>query len=228
MKKIALLFTILCAGMLNGMEPEQGRFKGWGDLLPEMKVMVIQTLNTTYDDQLSSQENLKNIIAAIKATRLVDTESNKIITTMYGDQSGFMTLAHILAKELNTSTYNVAKEFKTNASQKYLDLGTQLANAIRGKDNAKVAELIIKGADVNFMENPVNMPLHIKYRGNTLLITAIMYQNSAEVIKLLLDKGANPNLENHIFEPLLNKFKKSKYSEDASKIRTLLEEARKK
>jgi len=229
MKKIALLFTILCAGALNGMEnPEQGHYKGLGGLSPEMQVMIIQTLNNTYDYTLSSKENLKNIINAIKATSLVDKELNETVNDIYGNQKGFTALVHVLAKKFNTSTYNVAKEFKTKASQEYLDLGTQLANAIREKDNAKVAELISQDADVNFIENPYRWIMGGKYRGNTILLTAVMYKHLVGSIQLLLDAGANPNLEERALESLFKMFEKSPHSEEVSKIRTLLEEARKK
>ena len=224
-----VLFILLCAGALNGMESEQGRFKGLGGLPPEVQVMIIQTLHNTYDDNLNAEENLKNIIKDIKATSLVDKELHKIINDMYGNQPGFTALAHMLAKKLNISTFRVAQAFNTDASQEYLALGTALANAIRENNSAQVAELISQGADVNFMEKPANLSfLSLKYRGNTLLITAILYKNSADMIKLLLDAGANPNLEGHLFEALFNKFKKTKYSEEVAKIRILLDDARRK
>ena len=49
-------------------------------------------------------------------------------------------------------------------------------------DNAKVEELLGKGANVNFQETD----------GRTALIEAV-YNNHADTVKLLLDKGADPN-----------------------------------
>ncbi len=145
MKKITLLFTLLCAGALNGMEvPEHGHYVGIGiEALPDdVKPLIIMYLNE-YDD-------VDDIVTAIKATSLSNKELNKIVNEMYGNQKGFAALAHMLANKFNTTTEVVAEEFGTPAAKHYLDLGNQLNTAISsGKFNI-AKKLIEKGADVNY------------------------------------------------------------------------------
>src|SRR5262245_54529964 len=72
MKRIALLFTILCAGALNGMEnSEQKQFLLYGDLPQELRAHIISSI-PTYDD-------LDAIINTIKTARLANKEINSII-----------------------------------------------------------------------------------------------------------------------------------------------------
>ena len=85
MKKIALLFTLLCAGALNGMEqPEQGHYVGLAELSPEIQVMIIQTLNT-YDKTFSPEKNLTNTVNAIKAMSETNKQLNEVVNDMYGN-----------------------------------------------------------------------------------------------------------------------------------------------
>lgn len=238
MKKI-VLFTVLCVGGINGMELEQPsrwnylpveirnqivEYDGYFRFLPnDIKVNIISLLGT------STSNNLNDVIKDLKLKSLI----NKQWYATVNDQKAFTALVHVLADKFNTATFDIAQKFNTDASQKYLTLGTAIANAIRKKDIAQVAELIDQGADVNFMENPHRYQFGVKYRGNTLLLTAVMYQNSVDMVKLLLDAGANPNLGAHVFEAYFNIYKKPQhpkvpFADEIPKIRMLLDEARKK
>ncbi|HJZ24030.1 MAG TPA: hypothetical protein VJ201_06225 [Candidatus Babeliales bacterium] len=135
MKKIALLFTVLCAGALNGMEQTP-----YESLPKELKQEIIMKALETSND-------LDEAIEAIKAT----SAFYKIpYDTIFNDQTAFAGLAHMLANKFDTTTETVAEEFGTPAAKNYLDLGNQLNAAIAsGKFNI-AKQFIKKGADVNY------------------------------------------------------------------------------
>ncbi len=77
MKKLALLFLILCAGALNGMKhleqkqlydnlPEQKQFLLYGNLPQELRELIISSIGA-YD-------NLEVIINTIKTARFANKE----------------------------------------------------------------------------------------------------------------------------------------------------------
>src|SRR6476660_2972139 len=104
MKKIVLLFTILCVGALNGMEqPQKGHYGGLAELSPEIQVMIIQSLNT-YDKNLTPEENLTNIVNAIKAMSETNKQLHAVVNDMYGNLKGFTALVVILAEQFPNMT----------------------------------------------------------------------------------------------------------------------------
>lgn len=171
---MALLFTVLCASQLYGMEPEQ--HKGFGGLSPEIQVMIISFLN--------EYKNLADVIKAIKETSRVDKELNAIINDMYGNQKEFTKLVHILANKFNKSTYEVANEFNTPFGEKYNSLNSQFMAAINLSNAENISNFINQGADINYSSNL-----------NTPLILATSKWNY-EIIQLLLQYGANANFNN--------------------------------
>jgi len=204
MKKIAILFTILCASALNGMEnPQYGSYKGLGNLSPEIQVMIIQALNT--------YKNPVDVINAIKAISLVDKELNEIINQEYGNQKGFTKLVHILADKFNETTGEIADKFKTPAANEYIKLGSQLVNTIMDSDKSEgektkneVIALIKDGADVNFSRKWYfgDEEFGKDWFIETPLGNAIVFKENIELTKLLIQSGANPEK--------LNPFQKNK------------------
>jgi len=183
MTKIALLFTLLCAGALNGMEnPEHDHHIGLEKLSPEIQVMIIQDLNT-YDPNLSDKENLITVIKAINAISRTNQQLNAVVNNVYDNQKKFTALVHMLADKSNKNRHSIAYTFKIPASKEYIRLARELFDAITNGNIDKVTQLITQGADVNY-----------NTRAATPLLFTIMGENkNAKMVKLLLDSGANPN-----------------------------------
>ncbi len=188
MKKIALIFTLLCASVLNGMEPikpEPGRYVGLGiESLPSDIQAIILSYVHAYDDP-------EELITAIKALSGTNTALRKIIFAHYGDFSnwqGFVALVHVLAKKFDLSTKEIATIFNTSTSAQYVQLGDALAyNVYASKSSTEhideITKLIKNGADVNYFNS----------NGMTALHQAVININPI-IVQLLLSNGANPNL----------------------------------
>ncbi len=92
MKKLALLFLILCAGALNGMEnPEQKQFLLYGNLTKDLKAHII-TFIKTYD-------NLDDIINTLESASAANKELNKIVINLYDNLPGFTALIGVLKEK---------------------------------------------------------------------------------------------------------------------------------
>lgn len=201
MKKIALLFTILCAGQLYGMEnPERGRHIGLEDLSPEIQVMIIHALNT-YD-------NLDDVINSIKASSLTNQQLNAVVNDMYGNLPGFKKLAHTLANKFNTSVVEIAQKFNTPASRQYINLIVQLIRAIENRQIDMVTQLIKQGADINLL-----MIDNMGYYITPLLYAALrpsgLTAKDVAIVQLLINSGANPNIKTHLGNTVLDEIKQS-------------------
>jgi len=193
MKKIALLFTILSASMLNGMEtiePKHGRHVGLGieDLPRDIQAVIISYVHT-YD-------NPDDLIHALKALSKTNTTLQKMIYAKYGDFNNlqeFTTLVHVLANKFGLGTQDIAKKFKTSIAAQYVELGDKLKRSLSASKNIystteyidEITKLIEQGADVNYFN---------EFNGKTPLHQAVI-DLKPEVVKLLLDHGANPYLK---------------------------------
>lgn len=176
MKKIALLFIILCTGLLNSMEskkPLPGHYGiGLGNV--PSKVLTIIELNNS----------LVDVIEAIKTESKTDEELKHILN----EEHEFTKLVHVLADMFNTSTNNIAKKFATQVAGQYITLGDALIDFVAKKNNNKaINHLIIQGADVNY-KTVFNF---------TPLIIAVRAEADAALIQLLLNAGADPNLKDN-------------------------------
>jgi hypothetical protein len=187
MKKIALLLIIVCAGNLYGMEQaEKGHYTGIAELSPEIQVMIIQALNT-YDNNLSTEENITRIVNAIKAINATNKQLHGVVTDIYGDLKGLTALIGTLAEKFpSTSRKDIAKQliankFNTELAQEYLSLADRLFQFIVFSYPEQVTQLIKEGADVNYSDSY-----------SSLLFYAL---KDVEMVKLLLDFGANPYLQ---------------------------------
>ncbi len=224
MKKIALLLTLLCAGALNGMEqPEQGHYVGIGmeNLPDDVKPIIITYLN--------QYNNLDDTIYAIKAVSLTNKSLNKMINEKYGNLKGFTALVHMLAAKFpiifmgkedsrgfrsgyTSSPGKIANLFNTPTAKEYVNLGTTLLEAVKNNDINRITQLIKQGADVHYYHNDCISPL----------IQATYYGN-AEIVKLLLDSGVNPNFNHNDTGIALEYIKRDK--PEAETIEQLLKAA---
>lgn len=179
MKKLTVLFTLLCtASALNGMKPERGRYVGMGDLPPEVQAIIVSYLHT-YD-------NLNDIVKAIKATSETNRQLKEIVNEEYGDPKKFKALVHVLANKFNTATKNIAEQLGTPFTTKHYTLaGDTLIQAIKNGSIHDVTKAIALGADVNYSFDHGEDKL-------TPLLLAVTNEKY-EIIKLLLDNGANPH-----------------------------------
>ena len=202
MKKITLLFTIICAGQMYGMEQTP-----YALLLPELKQkivnMALQSKNNTLDEAINA---LKGASAFYKVS----------FDKLFGDLKDFTKLVHILAAEFNVSTKEVAEKFNIPIAQKYINLGEKLIDLVYGEklppvkaiklyeanltpkkaNPNEIIKLIEDGADVNFT---AKLDLTSGYNESPLSIST----NNGDITltKLLLKHGANPELAAKILKP---------------------------
>ncbi len=221
MKKIALVFIIVCAGalvcasQLYGMEPDYMK-SGYMENLPEdVQILIIQ--------DLISGNNLRAITRGINAAN--KTTLSTTINKIYGNQKVFTQLVHMLADKFNTFPYVIAKEFKTPTAEKYIKLGDQLLQSIKNyKKNpaeaySNVIEILEQGADVNCSDFIGMTPLNYAMRDHPY------GEPSIELIKLLLDSGAIPT-EHNLEMAIENENNFPKTIEHPLFIKQLIDEAK--
>lgn len=165
MKRIVLLFTILCVNALNGME--QGQHNYWDYLPKELKQVIMHILVTTGDTIDEAVNNIK------QASR-INKELNQMLT---GNIKGFTALVHILANKFNVSPIGVAGYFEIPIADKYKNLYDQLVNAVVEGNLVDIKRLIAEEADIT---------------AGQIIIPALRSKSKVAVIKLLLENGANP------------------------------------
>ncbi len=200
MKKITLLFTILCAGQLYGMEepPKMGAF---GDLPEDVHKVIVQSLATS--------NNLEQTIEAIKV-------AGALQGVRYDNLKDFTKLVHILAKKFSVPTEKVATVFKTPTSLKYLEMiNNETLRYMEGDVLNELNQLIKNGLDVNATYRYMNSP--------SLLDQMVNQEAKPEIIKLLLDAGANPHYKDDNEMTALDYAKA--LGDDDNAIVKLLEEA---
>lgn len=186
--KIALLFTIICIAMLNGMTP-QNRQPGHYGLGVGIVPSEVQNIINAYD-------NAEDAILAIRTDILLgDQELKRMVT----DEFEFNKLVHTLADKFNLSTNKIAHKFKTPVAEQYINLGNKLIyvvsqysqyekfskNSIKFKEYIKeIINLISQGADINYSTDGHTTPLMI----------AMKVKVDSAFIQFLLDVGADPSL----------------------------------
>ena len=109
MKQIILIFTLLCAHALHGMEPQPDQGMTIEDLNLEAKDYIITAL-TTYD-------NLDDIIYAIKAISMTSKTFMMIIDEKYGTPEKIKRLASTLEYNFSMKFINDYKAVYAQAYQ---------------------------------------------------------------------------------------------------------------
>ncbi len=225
MKKIILLFTIVCISTLNGMEPKRGTLAGmWENIPAEVKPLIVIAL-------AQSSNDIDEAIREIIKTSRVNTELNKIVNDLYGNPAGFRNLMQILAKSFpDLTTTEIAKKFKTNVAENYLTSSVSLKSIIdkyrRSSDfihntftinefENEVKKLIEKGADVNFTWG--KDPKRHRLIDQTFASRLYGQDNEArlptykEILQILIkygatsDEGTNKEFNYMVIDPLHNK-----------------------
>ena len=195
MKKLILLFTILCAGQLYGMEAQN--IMG---LPEELRTEIIRKA-------LAASDTLEEAIKAIKVGVLRGVN--------YDNPKDFTKLVHVLAKKFDLDTATVAQEFRTttvaNIAKNYLIQSRMLLKLIASYDAGdiqilidNIKELINGGADVNFVQRHTGMLPSLGFNEDTPLIKIFSYkpynvqealQGIKTLVELLLEYGAIPDKE---------------------------------
>lgn len=179
MKKIALLFMIVCAGALNGMEPMKA--ERISDLPEDVHNEIIKKALAS-GDTLSEVMQTVNVASALRGMR-------------YNNLKDFTKLVHILAANtFDTQTDMVAWHLKnfapdmTEIANQYITLTHNLTDAIETR-NINAADLSIQqGADVNYS-------FFCEEYGYTIALISAVRNKDKAMVKLLLDAGANPHFK---------------------------------
>ncbi len=172
MKKTTLLFTILCAVQLYGMEETQ-KMGTFGSLPEDIHKVIVQSLATS--------NNLEQTIEAIKVAGILQG-------VRYDNLKDFTKLVHILANKFNVPTEKIAKKFNTPIAQKYLQLCSDLFKKILMRSSIEeLTQLIQQGADVNCSAKFV-----LQLGGVNTALNYTIRLGTTDALKILLDYGATP------------------------------------
>lgn len=168
MKKIPLLFTLICVSVLTGMELES-----IGD-----QFALPRKVNHCVVGNMELYNNIDTVIEAIKADSELCPELQVILENKHSED--FKTILYILAEKFDLSPCTVARKFNTSAANTYANLCDQLREKLKSHDIAGIKQVLEKGADIN------GLP--------TLLIVMNDERQAptAKLIKLLLKHGAYP------------------------------------
>ena len=175
MKKMTiLLFTIVCAGQLYGMEKEKEEAVGLytsSEMLPEIKQQIISAA-------LASSKNVDEAIDAIKKFSILHGVQ---FDKFFNNLQTFSKVVSLLIEKYPQSTHSViAKKLNPSLAKEYDALNKRLTTS--GSVEV-VAELLNQGADINYQS-----------KGDSPLSLAVLNVN-ADSVKFLLEHGANPFIE---------------------------------
>ena len=197
MKKLILLFTIVCAGQLYGMVPEYVIKAGDMASLPqEIRKFIVLTLveSSTLEE-------------AITAIRLL-TETSKELNTMVNEPITMRTIIRILAQKFNAPSEYIAKKLNTSGSKNYMTRGLDLRVALYQKDFVGAENLIKSGgADIDYQTADV-YPMLCASQGIVNLLFALnqalaVQETIAETKRILLflqerqDPSDKENIEDY-------------------------------
>ncbi len=177
MKKLILLFTMVCAGQLYGMlEAPDPRY-----LPTDMKYEIMNAAVATSKD-------LKEAISMIP-------KLSAFYGVRYTDIKNFTKLLHALANRFNVTTEEVATQFVDETKKapdgmaylgkQYLSFLQSLSDAIYKNNVEQIKLLIQQGADVNSTNS--------NDRTTPLIEAANKRTGDKEILVAFLNAGANPN-----------------------------------
>lgn len=181
-----LLFTILCAGQIYGMEKEQ---PSGGPLVPDVYTEILKKV----------VERSNTLADAIQAVDIASVLQG----IRYDNLKNFTRLVHILADKFHITTQEAAHKIASSLNnllpiaKQYENLASNLNQALENFHSYThptkqepldarrnlIKRLIADGADVNYSSSLHSMPLE----------TAAIHANDIQLIKLLLDAGARPD-----------------------------------
>lgn len=200
-KKIVLLSTIICVSALNGMQDIGS-------------VIITKALETSNDAD--------EAIATIK--KLSEAYGVQFDRLFENDLKGYTAMVHMIADKFDEDPLYIAarfallipyvpKEWKTlndlPSTKRYSILSSLLNVAIRNGNLSEVKKLITEGADVKARRSIISENLE----------QLLHHESSAEIVKLLVANGADPN------KALKTLNKKYRNSPQYAQIKALLEEA---
>ena len=166
MKKMTIAFTILCVGALNGMEPKNVNLaSSWQDLPIELKGEIILALAQSGDDLGKAVNNI------IKLSLV-----NKQLNAMIHNFGGINIITNILANKFGIYVPNVAQNFKTEGAQLFVNVYRAFEEAVKNSDVNKAQEIIDAGLSIK--------------GDSSIIFTAVIHNQTAAMIKFLLDNGA--------------------------------------
>jgi len=177
MKKMTLLFTILCAAQLYGMAKEEA-VGIYTSALPEIKQQIISAA-------LASSKNVDEAIGAIKKFSILHrVQSDKL----FNNFQDFIKVVNLLSENFPELTKSeIAEKVNPAFAKEYDDLNEQLCMDIRYAGPIEdIIRQLNEGADVNFY-----LDLPALYIGDTPLTLAVK-RARVDVVELLLNSGANP------------------------------------
>jgi hypothetical protein len=203
MKKLSLLFTLMLvgSGSLKGMQEQSEQIH-----LPKLPEEVIHTHIFTKNNIKSfidniveqSGDNLDLFINNLIEKPDLFFVNKQLYNMIMNDLTGFTILVHMLADKFDVPTQMVADQFNTPIAKQYVQLASKLIEAIRRYHYnttglEEIAQLIEKGADINYSTFRV-LHRHNEIETLTPLYYGTIY-GKLELMKFLLDAGANPNYE---------------------------------
>jgi hypothetical protein len=241
MKKIILLFTIVCVGQLYGMEPtyhtlpKELQNEIVSTALATSKsvddaVNMIKKLGTLYGVHYSTQAatNLLMTILPNDIGQAID-EVKKLQGTTLED---FTKLVHLLAgKFTRTTTENIAKRFDAPIAQTYIDLGEQLLGVMFDDHPFKVSALIKNGADINFsaasysfadMKDVIKSPLSVAIEELNVTAVEVLLRPG---IKITKDALSRAEVLSRASSDEIKDWRPDAKGDEAKRIYTLLLEA---
>lgn len=188
--KIFLLLIIICAGQLYGMEPmeEEKAQKATAlaiytspEMLPELKKEVISTA-------LAFSKDINEVIDTIKKISIlhgVKFDELFSLGTLF-NLKGFSKLILFFAHKFCDSCFAIACKFNMPVSKKYRDLSCEFNKLLYVNNITALTDVIEQGADIDCLKTSVlyEYMINMKIKG---------LEPSSAIIKLFLEKGANPN-----------------------------------
>jgi hypothetical protein len=156
MKKILLLFTIVCAGQLYGMDPTSlYELRRTGPIKPS----VAKADRPDYLAMLPPEVKGLIVLAVARSGTLQETieairgliETNKEFNVMLNDPIIIRAIIHILVQKFNTPSEYIAQQLSTKGSEQYITLSKELMATLWQGEYFHYAEnLINRGADIDF------------------------------------------------------------------------------
>ncbi len=210
MKKIALLFTLLCAGALSGMESQKNDLGAFEQLPLELRKEIFEmTLktSTTVDEAIKAIQNASEIYRGVRLDstaalnlliKTIPDDLDKAIEAVKNLQGNtlkdFTKLVHILANKFNTTTQAVAEKINTPTARIYLTLGNELLTlAGSWRKEREIISFIQAGADINFTGDYFDDIAMFYITGSPLGVAA--KNLNVREVETLLEFGAKPTDE---------------------------------